>query len=396
METATPTSSPQVTSTPAPSATSKTQPKSPPPHQPPPQNLAATPTSQSSITLTWTDASINEAAFEIERMESGTNFALVSTTGANATTYQDTGLDPATTYTYRIRATNAAGESTYSTNTSATTPAPDTQAPTAPPSLTATPISSTRINLAWSAATDDIAVTTYRIYQLGDPISETANLTYSATDLVPSSSYTFTVTALDAAGNESLASPPASATTASAPSLDDFLVAHWPLDETTGTTAPEILGQHPATLTGAPSWNPIGGQFAGSLDFSEDTHHTTTAPFDLPTTNTGITLAAWVCFRSFDGNANEARLISKATGIFENEHYWMIGNNGSTALRCRLKTANGGTSTFITASGILTTDTWTHVAATYDGTNVRLYKNGTQVGNAFPNPEPLPPPPMSP
>ena len=339
-----------------------------------PQNLVATPTSQSSITLTWTDASINEAAFEIERMESGTSFTLVSTTGANATTYQDTGLNPATTYTYRVRATNAAGESTYSTNSSATTPAPDTQAPTAP-TLVANTASAFQIDLSWSGATDDVAVNTYNVFLGSTLLAQVTDTTYSATGLQPETTYSFAVTALDSAANESSASNTESATTSPAPDLSDCLVAYWPLD---GTPV-DALGNYPATLTGAPTFT-TNGQIEGALDFSDDTHHATTAPFDLPTTNTGITLAAWVNLRSFDGNAQEARFISKASGTNGNDHNWMLGNNGGTSLRFRLKTSTSSATTTYIVDNVLSTNTWTHLAATYDGSFMRLFVNGNQVG----------------
>ena len=80
-----------------------------------------------------------------------TTFAQIGTTAA--TTFSNTGLTASTTYRYRVRATDAAGNlSGYSNIATATTPAaPDTQAPTAPGSLTATAASSSQINLSWTA-----------------------------------------------------------------------------------------------------------------------------------------------------------------------------------------------------------------------------------------------------
>jgi hypothetical protein len=53
---------------------------------------------------------------------------------------------------------------------------------------------------------------------------------------------------------------------------------------------------------------------------------------------------------------------------------------GGIGLRFRLKT-NGSTTTLIAHSGVLNTEEWTHVAATWDGGSMRLYKNGEVVGN---------------
>ncbi len=89
-----------------------------------PTGLAATVVSTSAINLTWTDASSNEDNFILERGTDGTTFALLATTAANVTSYSDTGLSSATLYYYRIKATNSAGESAYSTTANATTQSP--------------------------------------------------------------------------------------------------------------------------------------------------------------------------------------------------------------------------------------------------------------------------------
>ena len=76
--------------------------------QPPdsPSNLIAEPASQSKVNLQWLDNSNNEDGFKIYRDNN-----LITTLPANTTTYQDTGLEPATTYQYVVKACNQAGES---------------------------------------------------------------------------------------------------------------------------------------------------------------------------------------------------------------------------------------------------------------------------------------------
>ncbi len=89
-----------------------------------PSNLTATAISSSHIDLSWTDNSAGETGFKIERKTgaSGT-YSQIATVDANVTTHSDTGLDPATTYYYRVRAYNTAGDSGYSNEASATTQA---------------------------------------------------------------------------------------------------------------------------------------------------------------------------------------------------------------------------------------------------------------------------------
>ncbi|MBI3191041.1 MAG: fibronectin type III domain-containing protein, partial [Pedosphaera parvula] len=74
------------------------------------------------FTLSWSDNSANEAGFRIERSLDGVNFAEVATVGANTVSYVDAGLPNATTYSYRLRAYNTAGNSGYSNVATGTTP----------------------------------------------------------------------------------------------------------------------------------------------------------------------------------------------------------------------------------------------------------------------------------
>jgi hypothetical protein len=90
-----------------------------------PSNLKATASSSSQIDLTWTDNSINETGFGIERSTDGVNFTVIAF-NIPSQTYSDTGLAPGVTYYYRVHATNAAGDSANSDPASATTLAPTT------------------------------------------------------------------------------------------------------------------------------------------------------------------------------------------------------------------------------------------------------------------------------
>lgn len=127
-----------------------------------------------------------------------------------------------------------------------TTPTPDTTAPTAPTNLTATNVSSSGASLAWNAATDNVGVTAYKVYNGSTLVATTANgstLNYNVTGLSANTSYTFTVKAVDAAGNSSSASSAANFTTANIPV---------PSTDTTAPTAPTGL-----QVSGVPTANSI-------------------------------------------------------------------------------------------------------------------------------------------
>ncbi len=88
-----------------------------------PTNLVASAVSSGQIVLGWKAGSTNQAGFKIERSTSGTSYTPIATNAANATNFLDTGLQPSTAYTYRVRAFNAQGESPFSNPAGATTPA---------------------------------------------------------------------------------------------------------------------------------------------------------------------------------------------------------------------------------------------------------------------------------
>lgn len=89
----------------------------------------------------------------------------------------------------------------------------DTQAPTAPTNLTSTGKTETTVSLSWNAATDNVGVTGYDIFTNGNPSGSSGSNSFTVTGLAPSTSYSFTVKAKDAAGNLSAASNALAVTT---------------------------------------------------------------------------------------------------------------------------------------------------------------------------------------
>jgi YVTN family beta-propeller protein len=112
-----------------------------------PSDLTASTESESQIDLSWADNSFDETGFKIERKaQSEETYIEIDDVDANGTSYSDTGLEPYTTYTYRVRAYNNHGNSDYSDEAEATT-AIILEAPT---NLTATGVSHSRIRLSWT------------------------------------------------------------------------------------------------------------------------------------------------------------------------------------------------------------------------------------------------------
>lgn len=86
-----------------------------------PSSLSATSVSSSQIELSWNDNAGDESGFRIERRAGSGSYAEIAQVAANVEFYADSVLNSGTTYTYRVRAYNASGNSGYSNEDSATT-----------------------------------------------------------------------------------------------------------------------------------------------------------------------------------------------------------------------------------------------------------------------------------
>jgi fibronectin type 3 domain-containing protein len=207
-----------------------------------PVNLTATATSGTQINLAWTGSTDNVGVtgYQVERCQGAgcTSFAQITT--VTGTTYNDTGLTNATSYSYRVRAADRAGNLSASSNV-ASASTPDTQAPTAPSNLTSTTKTSSRVDLAWTASTDNVGVTGYQIERCQGPsctnFAPLANATgtaYSDNTVTADKIFRYRVRTTDAAGNLSGYSNVATANTdTTKPTAPTALVA-------TGTSSSQV------------------------------------------------------------------------------------------------------------------------------------------------------------
>lgn len=129
--------------------------------------------------------------------------------------YTDSDIVEDTLYTYEVSAYDSSGNESEKSEPVQfiIVSSGDIEPPTIPQNLTATAVSSSQIDLSWSASTDNVKVTGYRIYRDGTETATTANTSYQDTGLTPETTYTYEVSAYDAAGNESDKSNSAQATT---------------------------------------------------------------------------------------------------------------------------------------------------------------------------------------
>ena len=161
--------------------------------------------------------------------------------------------------------------------------------------------------------------------------------------------------------------------------LDNHLVAYYPFNRASGGTAFDASGnnQH-GVLTNGPTW--VAGSSAitedAAIEFDGEDDSVDIGNLDI----VGEELTISARFRADNFDERDGRIVSKATGVKTQDHFWMVSTtyfHGTYRLRFRVKTDDGGTATLI-ANTELSPNTWTHVVATYDGSTMKIYKDGVE------------------
>lgn len=174
-----------------------------------PEGVEAVVTGPGAVRVSWlasTDAG-GPVVYEVYRSVDGALAELIATTAGLS--HDDVGLAPGSLLTYAVVAIDAAGNASAPSAPAAVdlpVPGDDVTPPSAPAGLTATPAGSTSVGLVWQPSTDDVGVVGYEVRRDGVVLGTLGGLTYTATGLTPSTTYSVEVVALDAAGNRSAAS----------------------------------------------------------------------------------------------------------------------------------------------------------------------------------------------
>jgi len=245
-----------------------------------------------------------------------------------------------------------------------TTPPADILAPSVPANVSATAVSQTQINLTWSASTDNVGVTGYRVYRNGVEIATTAGTSYQNTGLSNGTTYAYTVRAYDAAGNQSADSAVASATTPSPDTVAPTVGLTAPMDgatvsgfvDVTATAGDNVAVDH-VTFS-------VDGTQLGSPDAS--------APYDVPLDTATLANGSHIIrATAYDAAGNSA--YSEVTIIVDNQPDTTAPIVNVTAPTDG-STVSGVTNVTATAGDNVAVD---HVTFSVDGT--QLGSNDTSV-----------------
>ena len=296
-------------------------------------------------------------------------------------------IHPTQTTTYTMSIANASGGN-FSCNTTiiveSTNTGGDLVAPSVPQGLNLTSTTPNSVNINWTASTDNSgSIAPYHITRDGIEIGTSTVPSYTDNTVLAETAYVYSVIAEDSSSNKSVSSVDLNVVTPAVvtpPTTNDLtLLAGYAFEQESGQTVLDLSGNgNNGTLTGGATRNPDGNT-GKAIEFNGSNSAIDLGNLDITTPN--MSIALW--FKADDFGTSDARLISKANGTASSAHYWMISTirqSGQQKLRFRLKTDNGGTSTLI-GNTTLTSDTWTHVTATYDGVNMKLFQAGIEVGS---------------
>ena len=309
--------------------------------------LSASGTTTSSTNLSWTAATDNIGVTGYNVYQNG-----VLKTTTTATSLAVAGLNASTTYNFYIVAKDAAGNLSVASNTmNVTTLAPaDTTAPTTS-TLSASGTTTSSTNLAWTAATDNVGVTGYNVYQNGVLKTTTTATSLAVAGLTASTGYSFYVVAKDAAGNLSVASNTMNVTTLA------------PADTTAPTTS-TLSASGTTTSSTNLAWTAATDNVGvtGYNVYQNGVLKTTTTATFLAITglNASTSYSFYIMAKDAAGNSSAA-------------------SNTVNVTTLALADTTAPTSSTLSASGTTTTDTtlsWTAATDNIGVTGYNVYQNG--------------------
>jgi chitodextrinase len=328
-----------------------------------------------SISTSWTASTDNAGVASYNLYDGATKVGTVP-----GTSYTFTGLGCGTSHNLAVEAVDTSGNvSTSKATLTASTNACDTTPPTV--SITApaggTTVSGSVAVNANAADNDSVVGVQFKLDGANLQTEDTSSPYGVLWDTTTASngSHTLTAVARDPSNNTATsASVTVTVSNVAPPPPPTGLVAAYSFDAGSGTTVGDLSGNgNTGTITNA-TWTTTG-KFGGALSFNGTDAWVTVPDSASLHLTTGMTLEAWVDPTTL-GSSWRTAVFKEQTGNYAYALYANTGTGNPSA-----NGIIGGNDDDTRAASGIPLNTWTHLAATYDGANLKLYVNGAQAAS---------------
>jgi hypothetical protein len=334
-----------------------------------PEGLVQTGSTENTISLSWAPSTDDTGVTSYGLYRNGTPAG--SSAVASATI---TGATCGTQYAIAVDAADAAGNRSAQTSITASTSPCDTVPPSVAITSPGAGASVSGITSVAAGASDNTGVAGVQFRVDGAVLGAEDTAPPYAVDwntaTHPNGEHVVTATARDVSGNLTQSSPVTVTVANSGPVVPPSLVAAYAFAEGTGSATEDRSGNgNPGTLAG-PVWTPAG-KYGSGLTFDGVNDWVTVADAPELDLTTGVTIEGWVRPTASSGWRT---VLLKENGT---TLAYALYSSASSGLPMVIVYTNGSQQK-LSGPSALPLNAWTHLAATYDGSQLRLFVNGVQ------------------
>jgi hypothetical protein len=342
--------------------------------------LAGTVLGQPSVTLAWNgETNTTVAGYRLYQGASSRNYS--STTDAGTQTQVPVpGLVAGKTYYFAVTAYSSSGvESDFSSEVGYTVPSTTTNSPNGSPLISLTSpnsgagyVAPATINLAANITANGHTINKVQFYNGSSLVGESLAAPFTfAWAGVSAGSYNLSGQVVYDGGSNAASSSVSVTVTNPAGNVPSGLVAAYGFEEGSGTTTADKSGAgNTGSLSGA-SWSP-SGRFGKALSFNGTGAAVIVSDAASLDLTAGMTLEAWVK-PSDVSNWHEV--------VYKGDELYYLEASTSITAGAAVGLGSSGSSPMLAAPNPLPLNTWSHLAATYDGSTLRLFVNSVQIAS---------------